>query len=104
MEDSYTIYIALCNATFEKASKDPAMSQITLSAILTLIRLAIVLLSKGARLVYSVVDLCDDGIINQSYEKPAWYAHIIRVITLLEDATSSLSNLEDNLTLPQNGK
>lgn len=75
------------------------MSKITISAILTLIRLAIVLLNKGSRLVYSVIDLCDDGIINQSVEKPDWYEHVLRVIQLLEDATSSLSNLEDNLTI-----
>lgn len=75
------------------------MSKITISAILTLLRLAIVLLNKGCRLVYSIIDLCDDGIINQSVEKPSWYEHLIRVISLLEDATSSLSNLEDNLTV-----
>lgn len=75
------------------------MSKITLSAVLTLIRLAIVLLSKGIRLVYSVIDLCDDGIINQSAEKPAWYDHAVRVINLLEDATSSLSSIEDGIVL-----
>lgn len=79
------------------------MSKITLSAILTLIRLAIVLLNKGVRLVYSVLDLCDDGIINQSYEKPDWYTHVVRVLSLLEDASSSLSNLEDLLTMGNNG-
>lgn len=75
------------------------MSKITLSAILTLIRLAIVLVGKGCRLAYSIIDLCDDGIINQSVEKPSWYEHVVRVIGLLEDATSSLSNLEDVLTI-----
>lgn len=77
------------------------MSKITLSAILTLIRLAIVLLNKGSRLIYSILDLCDDGIINQSYERPAWYEHVVRVLSLLDDATSSLSNLEDSMTLNQ---
>lgn len=75
------------------------MSKITISAILTLIRLAIVLLSKGSRLVYSIIDLCDDGMINQSVPRPDWYDHLIRVLSLLEDATASLSNLEDNLTI-----
>lgn len=75
------------------------MSKITLSAILTIIRVAITLLSKGSRLVYSILDICDDGMINQSYEKPEWYEHITRVLMLLEDATGSLSNLEDNLTI-----
>ena len=77
------------------------MSKITLSAVLTLIRLAIVLLGKGVRLVYSVIDLCDDGIVNQSAEKPAWYEHAVRVISLLEDASSSLSGIEDSIILPQ---
>lgn len=75
------------------------MSKITLQAVLTLIRLAIVLLSKGVRLVYSVIDLCDDGIINQSAEKPSWYEHAVRVISLLEDASASLSSIEDNIVL-----
>lgn len=75
------------------------MSKVTLSAVLTLIRLAIVLLSKGIRLVYSVIDLCDDGMVNQSAEKPAWYDHAIRVISLLEESTSSLSSIEDDIVL-----
>lgn len=77
------------------------MSKITLQAVLALIRLAIVLLSKGVRLVYSVIDLCDDGIINQSAERPSWYERVVRVVSLLEDATSSLSGIEDSITLPQ---
>lgn len=75
------------------------MSKITLSAILTLIRLAIVILSKGTRLAYTIIDLVDDGIVNQSAEKPAWYEHIVRIIALLEDATSSFSSIEDSINL-----
>lgn len=75
------------------------MSKATLSAVLTLIRLAIVLLSKVTRLAYSIIDLCDDGIINQSAEKPSWYDHVVRVISLLEDSTSSLSSIEDDVVL-----
>lgn len=75
------------------------MSKITLSAILTLIRLAIVLLSKGVRLVYTIIDLVDDGVINQSAERPEWYENTIHVISLLEDATSSLSGIEDSINL-----
>lgn len=73
------------------------MSKITLSAILTLIRLAIVVISKGARLIYSIVDLCDDGIINQSAEKPSWYEKACEIIGTLENATQSLSSIEDEI-------
>lgn len=75
------------------------MSKITLSAVCALVRLAIVLLSKGIRLVYSIIDLCDDGIVNQSAEKPQWYDSAVRVISLLEDCTSSLSSIEDDIVL-----
>lgn len=75
------------------------MSKITLSAILTLIRLVIVLLSKGARLIYSVIDLCDDGIINQSAQKPAWYDRVISVIGSIEESAAALSSIEDEITL-----
>lgn len=73
------------------------MSKITLSAILTLIRLVIVLISKGVRLVYSIIDLCDDGIINQSAEKPAWYDKAVSVIGSLEESAHVLSSIEDEI-------
>lgn len=75
------------------------MPKITLSAILTLIRLAIVLLGKGVRLIYSIIDLCDDGMVNQSAEKPEWYDRAISVILALEEASASLSSIEDSITL-----
>lgn len=75
------------------------MSKITLSAILTLIRLAVVLLSKGTRLVYAIIDLCDDGIINQSADKPVWYDRIISVINSIESAAAALSTIEDEIVL-----
>lgn len=75
------------------------MSKITLSAILTLIRLVIVLVNKGVRLVYAIIDLCDDGIVNQSVEKPAWYDKAVAIIGVLEESVSSLSSIEDEIVL-----
>lgn len=75
------------------------MSKITLSAILTLIRLGIVLIGKGVRLVYTIIDLCDDGIVNQSAEKPAWYDRAIQVINSLEESAHVLSTIEDEIIL-----
>lgn len=75
------------------------MSKITLSAVLTLLRLVIVLLNKGVRLVYSIIDLCDDGIINQSADKPNWYDKAVSVIGSLEECTSNLSSIEDEIIL-----
>lgn len=75
------------------------MSKITLSAILALIRLGIVLIGKGVRLVYTIIDLCDDGIVNQSAEKPAWYERAIQVINSLEESVHVLSSIEDEIIL-----
>lgn len=75
------------------------MSKITLSAILTLIRLGIVLIGKGVRLVYTIIDLCDDGIVNQSADKPAWYDRAIQVINSLEESAHVLSSIEDEIIL-----
>ena len=75
------------------------MSKITLSAVLTLLRLGIVLVNKVVRLVYSIIDLCDDGIINQSAERPAWYDRVVAVIGALEESATSLSSIEDEIVL-----
>lgn len=75
------------------------MSKITLSAILTLIRLAIVIANKCVRLVYAIIDLCDDGMVNQSADKPAWYDKVVSIIGALENSASSLSSIEDEIVL-----
>lgn len=75
------------------------MSKITLSAICTLIRLAVVLFGKGVRLVYAIIDLCDDGIVNQSADKPTWYEKAISIINSIEIAISDLSAIEDDIVL-----
>lgn len=75
------------------------MSKITLSAVLTLLRLGIILANKCARLVYSIIDLCDDGMINQSAEKPQWYDRALAVIGALEESATSLSAIEDEIVL-----
>lgn len=82
-----------------KAVNFGLMSKITLSAVLTLLRLVIVLVNKGVRLVYSIIDLCDDGMINQSADKPSWYDRAVSVIGALEESATSLSAIEDEIVL-----
>lgn len=82
-----------------KAVNFGPMSKITLSAVLTLLRLVIVLVNKGVRLVYSIIDLCDDGMINQSADKPSWYDRAVAVIGALEESATSLSAIEDEIVL-----
>lgn len=77
------------------------MPKITLSAVLLLLRLIIGFLVKAVRLGYSIVDLVDDGVLNNSANRPEWYDHIVQAIGALEDVTSHLSNIEDNLIVNQ---
>lgn len=75
------------------------MSRVTLSAVLTLLRLVLSFANKAARLLYSIIDLVDDGCLNASVEKPAWYQHVIGALTTLESVCAHLSNIEDSITV-----
>lgn len=75
------------------------MSKITISAILTLLRVIFTLGEKIVRLVYCIVDLVDDGMINDSAPRPEWMDVLPRVIQNFEDALHDLSTVSDSLTL-----
>ncbi len=75
------------------------MSQITISAILTLLRVIFTLGEKIVRLVYCIVDLVDDGMINDSAPRPEWMDVFPRVIQNFEDALHDLSTVSHSLTL-----
>lgn len=66
------------------------MSKITVSAVLTVLRLVISLVTKSIRLVYGIIDLVDDGCINASVTRPDW-------VVVLEQALESFRNLDSNL-------
>lgn len=73
------------------------MSKITLNAVLTLLRLALNLIPKAARLIYAIIDLCDDGCINASIPRPAWIAELQKAIDILTGVGSDLTALESEL-------
>lgn len=73
------------------------MSKVTLSAILTIVRIALSLGEKLVRAIYTIVDICDDSIINGSVPKPDWYADLLRVINNLEAALQDLGGLSDKV-------
>ncbi|MCR5352568.1 MAG: hypothetical protein K6E35_08790 [Bacteroidales bacterium] len=73
------------------------MSKITLNAVLTLLRFALNLIPKIARAIYSIIDLCDDGCINASVQRPAWIADLEKAIDILTGVGSDLTQLESEL-------
>lgn len=77
------------------------MSKITISAILTIIRIALSLGEKLVRAIYMVLDIVDDGIVNNSVQKPDWYERVVSAISNIEFALRSVSGVADSLSLPQ---
>lgn len=73
------------------------MSKITINAILAVLRLAISLIAKVIRLLYSVSDLVDDGCINNSVSRPDWMLTLSSLISSLETIGLHASNIEDEV-------
>lgn len=74
------------------------MSKITISAILTIIRILFTLGEKLVRGLYMILDICDDGIVNLSVPRPTWYETVVRTINNVELALHDISNVSDELS------
>lgn len=73
------------------------MSQITISAVLTCLRLAISLVAKVIRIIYAIMDLVDDGCINASAVRPDWMVSLSSVLNTIETVGSDLTKVEDQV-------
>lgn len=72
------------------------MSKITISAVLYCLRISISFVEKVIRLIYTVIDLIDDGCINSSVQRPSWVPHLIAALNTLESVGAQLSGVEDS--------
>lgn len=73
------------------------MSKITVNAVLTVLRLVISLTTKCIRLIYSIMDLVDDGCINASVTRPDWMITLCSALSSFENLTSHLTAVEDEV-------
>lgn len=73
------------------------MSQFTIQFILSLVWMIIAVLEKAARLVNTIIDICDDGIVNDSFAKPAWYQKLCSILSSLQDKKIEVENLTDEI-------
>lgn len=73
------------------------MSKITINAVLTVLRLVISLTTKVVRLIYSIIDLVDDGCINASAPRPEWMQVLVSAINTIESVGSHLTVVEDEI-------
>lgn len=80
------------------------MSKITISAVLTVLRLAIGLTQKIIRLIYVVMDLVDDGCVNASVVRPDWMQFLVSALNTFESLGAELSSVEDSVYEESNAK
>lgn len=73
------------------------MSKITVNAVLTVLRLVVSLTTKCIRLIYSIMDLVDDGCINASVARPDWMITLVSVLDTFQNLSSHLSSIEDEV-------
>lgn len=73
------------------------MPKITINAILTVLRLVMSLVTKCIRLVYGIIDLTDDGCLNNSVPRPDWMQVLVSAINTLESLGGELSSVEDSI-------
>lgn len=74
------------------------MSKITVNAVLTVLRLAVVLTAKVIRLLYAICDLVDDGCLNASVSRPDWLITLKTVLSSLESLNGHLCGVESEVS------
>lgn len=68
------------------------MSEFTLRTIVKLSLVVISFLGKGLNCLYAIIDLVDDGVINDSADKPVWYQSVVEWLQTIEDIIRKLQD------------
>lgn len=76
------------------------MSKLTLSMILGILRIVLSFGEKVVRMVYSILDIVDDGVINNSVTRPEWVEKVVNALANIEFALSQLRSVEDEVSVP----
>lgn len=74
------------------------MSKFTVSAALAVLRLVLTLVAKVIRLIYTVMDLVDDGCLNASVSRPDWMYTLQSVLSTFESMSGHLTSVESELS------
>lgn len=78
------------------------MPKFTFYAVLQILRLVVTFVDKCIRLVYSALDLVDDGCKNDSVSVPEWLSTVQEVLTYLKFSSSELGDfLSKNSTIDE---
>lgn len=74
------------------------MPKITISAVLFVLHLALKLTDKLIRLIYTIMDLVDDGCLNSSSPRPDWMLMLTAAISTLTSLGSDFTQIESKLS------
>lgn len=74
------------------------MSKITLFAITQMVALAIKAVKAAIRALRVILDLCDDGRLNQSRDLPEWAKTVLDVLEAMEQIQTELEYVDDGST------
>lgn len=66
------------------------MSRSVFVVVLAILRMAIHVLSRGSRLLLTVLDIVDDGVQNGSVTAPGWFDKVRAIADYLDDSLNTL--------------
>ena len=73
------------------------MSKTIISVVLRLIAFAIAVLPKALNSIFALVDLVDDGCINNSVTRPEWVSDLISIADRISSVCSDLVDVQDKV-------
>lgn len=73
------------------------MPKFTINLALALLRFALNLIPKVARVIYTIIDLVDDGCLNSSAPRPEWLRSLSSVLDSLSAVGSTLTQVESQI-------
>lgn len=73
------------------------MPKLTLSIVRMLLSLVLKSFEKVVALIISIIDLVDDGVVNNSYECPKWLDKMRAILHICKDVIDHLTDIEDEI-------
>lgn len=73
------------------------MSKSIISIVLRLIAFALAVLPKAVNSILALVDLVDDGCINNSVTRPEWVSDLLEIVEQINSVGSSLIQVQSKV-------
>lgn len=73
------------------------MSKSIISIVLRLIAFALAVLPKAVNSILALIDLVDDGCINNSVTRPEWVSDLLEIVDQINSVGSSLVQIQSKV-------